>query len=130
MTQRAAGGQELDLWPIGDQPLHIVQHLDQVCSVGTDQRYPEAGPTVQIEMINFGHADHELATNVSYQRPDNRTLFLDRPHFPKPQVEFDSTHPHCHSAERTDVESPSSLKRVLPSPVLSTANMCDICKPA
>ena len=56
-------------------------------------------------MINLGHADRELPTNVSNQWPHHRTLVFYGVHVAEPKVELDRAHPHRHLAERTRTDS-------------------------
>ena len=56
---------------------------------------------MEIKMVNFGHADRELATHVGDEWPQHRTLVFQRMHLTEPQVELDHAHPHRHLAERT-----------------------------
>src|SRR5215211_2452664 len=119
MTKYASGGQKFNFWSIGHQPFHGIQDFDQVRAVRADQRHPQARPPMQLKVINFRHADHELAAYVPDQWPDNRTLFLEGPHSTEQQVELHRTHPHRHSAERTDKSSscwPDETFRQVPAP--------------
>ena len=63
-------------------------------------------------MINLGHADRELATDVGNERPHHGTLVLQRMHIAQPQVELDRAHPHRHLAERTGQGSGADCAKV------------------
>ena len=92
----SAYGEQLNFGAEGDQPLDGIEYLDQMCSVRTHRGHPDAHPSMQLEMINFGDAEFKAPADLCYQRADQRALLLERMHIAEQQVELQRTHPHGH----------------------------------
>src|SRR4051794_33353506 len=72
------GGQQFHLRTTGDQPLAGVEHLPAVRRVGGDQRHPEFGPAVQVEVTGLRRADVEPPAQLGDDRTDHGAFLLQR----------------------------------------------------
>ena len=101
MGERSSRGEQFELRACRDQPLRVVEDIDDMAPIRSDQGNPDPRPAMQIQMLHLGGTELELPSQISDQRPYQGTLLLQGVHVAEPQVELDRTEPHGHPRQRS-----------------------------
>jgi hypothetical protein len=101
MGERSPRGEQFELRPGRDQPLRVVEDIDDMAPIRPDQSHADSRPAMEIEMLHLGGAELELVSQISDQRPYQGALLLQGVHIAQPQVELDRTEPHGHPRQRS-----------------------------
>jgi hypothetical protein len=105
MGERSPRSEQFELRARRDQPLRAVEDIDDMATIRSDEGNPDPGPAMQVQMLDLGGAELEMAAQVCYQGPDERALLLQGVHIPEPQVELNGTEPHSHPRKRRAAKS-------------------------
>jgi hypothetical protein len=101
MGERSSRGEQFELRACRDQPLRVVEDIDDMAPIRSYEGNPDPRPAMQVQMLHFGGTELELVPQISDQRPYQRALLLQGMHVPEPQVELDRTEPHGHPRKRS-----------------------------
>ncbi len=94
-TERpVAGGQQLQLWSAGHEPLACLQHIAHVSPVGRNGGHPDQGPAVQVQVPGLGSRDVEALAELSDHRSDQGSLLLQRVDVTEEDVQLYRTDVH------------------------------------